>query len=221
MRRFSVGMLTGLLIGLILATTTFAAADNPVRLVVKGRETYSNPAPMMYQDRVFVPVRFVSEALDYDVGWANDTVYIDYKTPEIIGSDEFIKKTESAIELLKKKSYITYQFVTKYINEIKENSESPTDNVNVAGWADEISGICYFYPKINTTPDKEVFYRAMILSHEAFHIMQYEAGFAFINTPDDNEVTAYLFSYRVAKQIGAPVEFTNLHKLQTKKYLKL
>jgi len=70
MKRSCLGVLTGLLVGFILATTTFGfAAPNPIRLIVNGKEVPCDPPPQMIGGRVFVPVRFVAEALGAKVDW--------------------------------------------------------------------------------------------------------------------------------------------------------
>jgi len=75
MKRF----LSGLLVGLMLATASWAvAAEQPIKLIVNGKEVPSDPAPRMIDNRVFVPVRFVAEALGADVNWddANRAVVV-------------------------------------------------------------------------------------------------------------------------------------------------
>lgn len=56
-------------LGALLSACVFAYADQPIKLIVNGQEVASDPAPIMHQDRVFIPVRFVAEALGADVTW--------------------------------------------------------------------------------------------------------------------------------------------------------
>ncbi|NPV91964.1 MAG: copper amine oxidase N-terminal domain-containing protein [Firmicutes bacterium] len=81
MKRFTLGVVCGLLIGLILATAALTLADTPIRIVVDGREINADPPPIMNQSRVYVPIRLVSEALGADVSWNGymNTVYITSK----------------------------------------------------------------------------------------------------------------------------------------------
>jgi len=58
--------LTGLF---ILAAVAGAAALEPVKLLVDGKELSTSPAPVIQDDRVLVPVRFVAEALGALVSW--------------------------------------------------------------------------------------------------------------------------------------------------------
>lgn len=69
MKRFSTGLLIGLLTGLILATTTFALADNPIKLIVNGKEIQSEVPPQVINGRTMVPARFLAEALGATVAW--------------------------------------------------------------------------------------------------------------------------------------------------------
>jgi hypothetical protein len=69
MRKFWVGVLIGLLIGAILNMANLGLAAQPIKLVVNGREVLSDPPPQMIGNRVFVPIRFVAEALGAKVEW--------------------------------------------------------------------------------------------------------------------------------------------------------
>jgi hypothetical protein len=78
MKRF----LLGLLVGILLSTTITAfAAPQTIRLIVNGKEIPSDPPPQFIGDRVFVPVRFVAEALGAKVEWddANRAVVVTSK----------------------------------------------------------------------------------------------------------------------------------------------
>jgi len=78
MRRFLIGLLSGLLAGVFLATASFGLAAQPIKLIVNGREVPCDPPPQMIGGRVFVPVRFVAEALGAKVEWdeANRAVVV-------------------------------------------------------------------------------------------------------------------------------------------------
>lgn len=60
---------TGLLVGIILSFTAVAFADQPIRLIVNGKEVPCDPPPLIINGRTFVPIRFVSEALGAKVNW--------------------------------------------------------------------------------------------------------------------------------------------------------
>jgi len=69
MKRFSTGLIAGLLIGLLLATTSFALADQPIKLWINGKIINCDVPPQSINGRVLVPARFVAEALGAQVGW--------------------------------------------------------------------------------------------------------------------------------------------------------
>lgn len=78
MRKFWVGIFVGLLVGAILATASFSLAGQPIKLVVNGREVSCDPSPQIIDNHVFVPLRFVAEALGATVEWdeTNNAVYV-------------------------------------------------------------------------------------------------------------------------------------------------
>lgn len=70
MKRFSTGIILGLIVGLLLATATFALADNPIKLIVNGQEiSFPDAPPQRINDRVMVPARPLAEALGATVVW--------------------------------------------------------------------------------------------------------------------------------------------------------
>lgn len=69
MRKFWLGILVGVVIGALLTATGIGLAAQTIRLVVNRKEVSSNPPPQMIGGRVFVPVRFVAEALGAKVEW--------------------------------------------------------------------------------------------------------------------------------------------------------
>lgn len=72
------GILLGLIAGLILATTTFALAEQPIKLIVNGKEIQSDVPPQVINGRTMVPVRFIVEAMGAKVEWdeANNAVIV-------------------------------------------------------------------------------------------------------------------------------------------------
>jgi hypothetical protein len=86
MKRFSLGLLTGLLAGLLLATATFALAGQPIKLIVNDREIQCDVPPQFVNGRVLVPARFVAEPLGARVEWDEKkraVVVTNINTPEI------------------------------------------------------------------------------------------------------------------------------------------
>lgn len=70
MKRFPLGVIVGLLIGVFLATATIAvAAPNAIKLIVNGQDVCPDVPPQMIDGRVMVPARFVAEPLGAQVEW--------------------------------------------------------------------------------------------------------------------------------------------------------
>lgn len=80
-RKFATGLAAGFLAGILAGTAISGWAGEQIRLVVNGTEVKANPPPVMMQGRVFVPVRFVAEALGVYVEWdpGRNTVIIEGK----------------------------------------------------------------------------------------------------------------------------------------------
>jgi len=80
MKRFSTGLLAGILVGLLLATATLTLAGQPIRLVVNGTDITDRfeAKPMIVNDRTYVPARPLAEALGAQVEWdgANNAVIV-------------------------------------------------------------------------------------------------------------------------------------------------
>ena len=75
MKKFSSGLIIGLLIGLIMATATFAVASQPIKLIINGQEIACD-VPTKYKRTI--GARFVAEALGATVNWdaTNNAVVI-------------------------------------------------------------------------------------------------------------------------------------------------
>jgi len=82
MKKFSLGVLTGLLIGL-LAFATFAVADSPIKLIVNGAEVACDTPPQIIDNHVMVPISTVSTALNASATWdaTSNTVTITSNAP--------------------------------------------------------------------------------------------------------------------------------------------
>ena len=66
MRKF----FAGLVVGLVIATASLSLADNPIRLVVDGKEiSFPEAPPVIINGRTMVPARPLAEALGAKVGW--------------------------------------------------------------------------------------------------------------------------------------------------------
>lgn len=78
---YSLVGLIGLLIGTLLSTS-FAFADNQIKLIVNGREIQCDVSPQELNGRTMVPARFLAEALGATVTWdeTNNAVVVNSKS---------------------------------------------------------------------------------------------------------------------------------------------
>lgn len=55
-----------------------AYAESPIKLIIDGKEVYTDPKPFIKDDRTLVPIRVIAEGLNAEVSWDNDnrTVHI-------------------------------------------------------------------------------------------------------------------------------------------------
>lgn len=66
MRKFFFGIILGIL--LTMVTVAFGA-EKPIKILLDGREINSEVPPQIINDRTFVPIRVISEALGVNVKW--------------------------------------------------------------------------------------------------------------------------------------------------------
>lgn len=60
----------GIIIGIFLTTAAVSfGAEKTIKIILDGREIYSDSPPVIINDRTFVPLRVISEALGIDVKW--------------------------------------------------------------------------------------------------------------------------------------------------------
>ncbi len=78
MKKFTLGIIVGLLIGL-LTFASFAVADSPIKLIVNGAEVQTGDCPpQIVNGYTLVPARALAESLDCNVVWdeVNNAVII-------------------------------------------------------------------------------------------------------------------------------------------------
>ena len=117
MKRFSTGLLLGILVGLLLSAATLTLADQPIRLVVNGIDITDRfeAKPMIVNDRTYVPARPLAEALGATVEWdgANNAVIVNAgkqtgKTPLDAPSSEIKETTFKGMEAIEKDGQIFF-----------------------------------------------------------------------------------------------------------------
>lgn len=106
MRKFSLGLVSGLLVGLLLSGS-IALAGSPIKLIINGRQVVCDSPPQIINGRVMVPARNVAESLGATVKWdaANQSVIITSKvtaTTDNPEKAEFLKISAEADALIAK-----------------------------------------------------------------------------------------------------------------------
>ncbi|MCL6561221.1 MAG: hypothetical protein K6U74_21025 [Firmicutes bacterium] len=184
----------GFIIGLLLATTTFALADYPVRMTVNGREIYSDVPPQIINGRTMIPARALAEALGAKVDWDAATSTVIVTKPEttkivepkplnvtgqinVTGSQNFKDSIEQALSLLKEKAAEDYRAVAQFVVKINENNSinsvaksKPKEGVVEINW----NKFNYITEKIDQ--NSRHIWLASVLRHESHHVYSFQKG---------------------------------------------
>ncbi len=79
MRKVLLGVVLGML--LVFAGMAFAG-ESPIKIMLDGKEIYSDTPPQIINNRTLVPIRVISEALGINVEWDQDTRTVVLTSPE-------------------------------------------------------------------------------------------------------------------------------------------
>ena len=133
-------LLIGLITGLIMATATFALADNRIKLIINGQEIQCDVSPQNINGRVLVPARFVAESLGASVAWdsAKNAVVItssvtplvveekSVSSPTVEAGEQEVKETTfkglKAIEVKGEVYFSKHEYESKYASKIEKDS---------------------------------------------------------------------------------------------------
>ncbi len=142
MRKFSLGLVSGLLVGLLLSGS-IAFAGSPIKLIVNGRQVACDSPPQIINGRVMVPARNVAESLGATVSWdaANQSVIITSKVTASTDNPEkaeFLKISAEADALIAK-------YEGKLEGSISE-SESKAMTAEVKAFLNKLAGWGELYP---------------------------------------------------------------------------
>ena len=124
-----------LTLALSLCTGNVLAQD--VKITLNGNEIKSDVAPFIKENRTLVPVRFISDALEYDVKWDNDkrTVSINNNDKNMvltindknINVDGKTKITDVAPTLYNNRTYVPIRFISENFGvDVKWDNDSRT-----------------------------------------------------------------------------------------------
>lgn len=100
MRKLSLGIIAGMLIGLLTAST-FAVANSPIKLIVNNKEVVCDVQPQNINGRVLVPARFIAEPLGAMVEWDadNNAVIVNSNSPnKEISYDQWLDNASNALK---------------------------------------------------------------------------------------------------------------------------
>ncbi|MHB8122579.1 MAG: copper amine oxidase N-terminal domain-containing protein [Desulfuromonadaceae bacterium] len=229
MKRFSLGLLTGLIAGLILATTTFAIGNPLIHLVVNGIEVSPDVSPVVIDGRTMVPIRTVAEALGAEVQYNSlgPTVFIrQYQQPsqitksintvivepkflnktsaiEMSGPPDFKNQINDALELLKSKSPADYKLVTGFV--LKLNVNNSMDPTVIAKLTTDhgIVEVNWEQFKNITNPiphSTNTIFMAGILTHESYHSYMREKGLLELYTNGLTPTESEILAYLRERQ---------------------
>lgn len=195
MKRFSIGLITGLIAGLVLATTTLVFAGDTIKLLVNNRQIYSDVPPQVISGRTMIPARALAESLGAQVGWDESTSSVIVTRHEvtkivepkplnttgqvqITGPSDFKESVGKALALLKEKSPKDYKLVSDYVKEIQDKdlpANSLAKILSTAGIVQIDWDKHQAYTQKVTQKDK-ITLLCGTLVHESYHIYLSQKG---------------------------------------------
>ena len=137
---------------LILASFSFAWADDTIKIIVNGNEVNADVAPYLKNDRTMVPIRFITEPLGATLSWQPGTngaggkasLSLDGKTVELtIGSKEGLVNgqvvtMDTAAEIVQGRTFVPLRFAGENLGatvnwngaakEVTVSYQKPSDN---------------------------------------------------------------------------------------------
>lgn len=189
MKRFSIGLITGLIAGLVLATTTLVFAGDTIKLLVNNRQIYSDVPPQIISGRTMIPARALAESLGAQVTWDESTSSVIVTRHEvtkivepkplnttgqvqITGPSDFKESVGKALALLKEKSPEDYNLVTGFVNKVEDKVLSGNSLARMISTTGNIyidwSKYTKYAQKVNQS-DK-IYLLCGTLVHESYHI---------------------------------------------------
>lgn len=112
-----------LMLAMSLTMITSSVFAQNVKITLNGNEVKTDVAPFIKENRTLVPIRFISEALEYDVKWDNEnrTVTINNNNKNMvltinnknINVDGQSKTTDVAPALYNNRTYVPIRFISE------------------------------------------------------------------------------------------------------------
>jgi hypothetical protein len=201
-----------LLVAILLFACTASAAPR-LSFFINGMEAYPPSPPVIVDDRVMVPLRFIAEALDCEVEWKEPgTVIINdsnekqavNKLPAITGTDDFVQTINNAFALVKSKSPDLYNWLIAGSDRIVLYDLGDTGAINQYNSATGETiikiGEKFFNNKRSDFSSQDLTIELVgVLGHEAEHTYLDRNS---VYTPEDREVLCELAAVRVLEAVG-------------------
>lgn len=196
-------------VAMVLAFVLPAGADQQFMVWVNNVPLQADA--IMHNDRIYIPLRAVSEGMGYAVTWDgyNAKINSQVNRPPIVGGDEhFQKVVTQAMDLLEEKDPAHYVLMCQNAVSIWINSQKSSIKGDLFVYARCDGNSIAFTPEYIKTDNFTPEYVAALLSHETVHI-------AYFKTHDDlsdykkNERMAYETELVTLKLIDAPPWITS------------
>lgn len=173
----------GIMIGMLFSST-FAVANSPIKLIINNKEIQCDQPPQMVNNRVFVPLRVVAEALGTDVKWdgENNRVVITSKEQEKVIGD----KTVSEPIIDNKISEPISNVINSEVNVVDENNTNNEQNNDLR--IDSISKTTY-KPADGKTGYKLAFVTVTMTNISTKHI-HFKSPKPIYDIQDDRNISA-------------------------------
>lgn len=183
-----------LAVAIVLMLVSPALAANIIPIFIDGTPNY--PETVVQNNRIYVPLRFVSEELGAKVEWTNGAVEITtINRPPIVGDESFVKMVNNALDLLYFKDPIDYELVCKNAGEIKLTEATDYYGFNNCDSISIGKGL------VNDKGRYNPIFLAGVLVHESLHNFNNKYG---IVTAKPQENIAFLHEIAVLRILGAP-----------------
>ena len=212
----------------ILATTVLLCTSNVfanrnIKITLDGNEIKTDVAPFIKEDRTLVPIKFISEALNYDVKWneakrtvaikssdKNMLLTIDNKNINVNGQNKVI---DVAPTIYNDRTYVPVRFISenfgidvdwndKTSTVILKNNTSPLSSLSLS--EKEYVNAIENYKKINNDKINEL--KSYFFENaDKFSVTEKEQKYDEISKVIDENI-------RNIANMEAPAKFKNSHK---------
>lgn len=147
-------------------TVELSVGENSIS--INGINSSIDVSPILKNNRVYLPARFVAEAFGHVVSWNQSTKSVIVKPsatgPAIYGSQAFTAKTYEALGLLATFSPTSWEIVTNNLVAIREFDRSGADVFNKV------------FDVGPSTASSDKYWYASTIVHDAYHVQQYLEG---------------------------------------------